>query len=105
MKVLYFIFNLLEPEHKVTKLSSSFSRWKHLRHYKQILKYETKNSDSREYFKVRGAGNIAISKSSDYQCGVIGFNFGVSWGRYQYTGGVLSKEDAKRLALFILDNC
>jgi hypothetical protein len=104
MKPLNLIFKLLKPENKVTKLSSSFSRWESCKHRKKVLRYEADNGDSHEYFKVYGAGNIAISKSSNYQCRVNGFAFGVSWGRHQYAGGVLGKEEAIRLALFILEN-
>jgi len=58
------------------------------------------------YFDVVGAGNIQISKSAEYQCGgKIGFSFGVEWGTHGYTGGVLSQEEAVKLAEHILKTC
>lgn len=55
------------------------------------------------YFEVVGAGKIEISKFDGVQCGgKLGFSFGVEWGRNEYTGGVLSREEAIRLAEHIL---
>lgn len=49
--------------------------------------------------EVVGAGTIRISKSSKWQCGgKEGFSFGVSWGRHNFAGGVLSTEEAEKLA-------
>lgn len=60
-----------------------------------------KDIENYEYFKVPGAGEIEISKYSNSECGVTGFTFGVSWGEHGYTGGVLGKKEALRLANFI----
>lgn len=50
-----------------------------------------------------GAGKIRISKSASWSTGgSVGFSFGVEWGRNEYAGGVLSKEEAVKLAKFIL---
>lgn len=54
-------------------------------------------------FEVKGAGTLRISKSSTWQCGgVEGFSIGVSWGKYDFAGGVISAEEAEKLALHIL---
>ena len=56
-----------------------------------------------EYFEVAGAGNIQIS--IDPTCstgGAKGFSFGVQWGRHGYTGGVIDKEEAIKLAKHIM---
>jgi hypothetical protein len=55
------------------------------------------------YFDVPGAGKIQLSYSTSVRTGgVEGFSFGVEWGRHEYVGGVLSKEEGVRLANFIL---
>lgn len=55
------------------------------------------------YFDVSGAGNIKIIKEPHSLCGEsCGFSFGVSWGRYGYSGGVLGRDEAKRMAEFML---
>ena len=56
-------------------------------------------------FSVHAAGKIAISNIPGYQTGnplVIGFTFGVEWGMADYAGGVLERDEARRLAEFIL---
>ena len=56
----------------------------------------------RTRFDVIGAGQIELGNSPFCRCGgEIGFHFGVSWGKYGFTGGVLAKEEAKKLADFI----
>jgi len=58
------------------------------------------------YLDVVGAGKIEISKSNEVRCGgKTGFSFGVEWGQHGYTGGLLSKEEAIRLAEYILQKC
>lgn len=58
-----------------------------------------------EEFYVPGAGKIRISIDPSYKTGdAIGFTFGVEWGRNGYTGGVLDKKEAIRLARHILRN-
>lgn len=55
-------------------------------------------------FRVTGAGSIRISADTDYQCRQdTGFDFGVEWGCFGYTGGVLLAGEALRLAIHILD--
>jgi len=57
------------------------------------------------YFTVNGAGDIRISTHCKYQCALReGFMFGVEWGKHGFVGGLLSKEDAKKLAEHILDS-
>ena len=55
------------------------------------------------YFDVIGAGKIQISKSAGWSCGgKKGFFIGVEWGRDGFCGGVISKEEAIKLAEHIL---
>ena len=50
-----------------------------------------------------GAGKIQISKEPDSMTGgATGFSFGVEWGAHGYTGGVIDKKEAVRLARHIL---
>lgn len=57
-----------------------------------------------EKFEVPGAGFIHISNRIGFTCGnANGFDFGVSWGRHGYVGGVLDRREAIRLAEFILE--
>ena len=59
----------------------------------------------RKKIKVLGAGEIAISEDSNSVInGTFGFNFGVSWGRHGFIGGVLPREGARQLANHILQN-
>lgn len=59
-----------------------------------------------EKFEVPGAGTILISTGTHYLTGdVAGFDFGVSWGRAGYVGGVIGRLEAIRLAEFILERC
>jgi len=54
-------------------------------------------------YDVKGAGNIRISKSADSSCGgVDGFSIGVEWGKFGYVGGVISRDEAIRMAKHIL---
>ena len=56
-----------------------------------------------KYFGVAGAGRIEISESANWECGgKIGFSFDVEWGRHEFAGGVLSKDEALKLAEHIL---
>ena len=56
------------------------------------------------YIDVAGAGKIEISKLADWSCGgETGFSFGVEWGNNGYTGGLISKDDAIKLAEHILN--
>lgn len=62
-----------------------------------------KEDEIYEYFDVPGAGKIQISKDPTYRTGdANGFAFGVEWGKHGYTGGVIDKEEAIRLARHIM---
>lgn len=68
---------------------------------KEKLSYTPKDL----YFNVYGAGKIRISETCSSRCGdKEGFNFGVEWGEYGFAGGVLPKEEAKKLAKHILNS-
>lgn len=57
-------------------------------------------------FTVNGAGYVAIGSNAHNRCGqAIGFGFGVSWGQHGYVGGVIGREQAKRLAAHIIQAC
>jgi hypothetical protein len=63
-----------------------------------------KVSEFEKVFPVTGAGEIAISEYALCSCGdSVGFSIGVSWGKYGYSGGVISREEAAKLAYFILE--
>jgi hypothetical protein len=54
-------------------------------------------------YEVVGAGKLRISKENTAQCGgKVGFSFGVEWGQHGFAGGVISNEEAVRLAKHIL---
>lgn len=58
-----------------------------------------------EYFEVPGAGKIQISIEPTWSTGAAkGFAFGVQWGKHGYTGGVIDKEEAIKLAKHIMRN-
>ena len=65
-----------------------------------------KNDYDDEYynhFKVAGAGKIIIGNDNMATCcGIKGFSIGVEWGKYGYAGGVISNEEAIKLAKHIL---
>lgn len=65
--------------------------------------YIKKDNNYYTYFEVAGAGKIQIGKNCLSRTGrSFGFSFGVEWGRFGYAGGVLDREDAKKLAEHIL---
>ena len=54
-------------------------------------------------YEVVGAGKLRISKENKSRCGgKVGFSFGVEWGQHGFAGGVISNEEAVRLAKHIL---
>lgn len=106
MNLLHLIFNAINPEGKITWLSCSYHRWETLRQRRQNEKFRNNNNVPSLYFEVPGAGDICMSESCHHSTGqVVGFNFGTEWGRYGYCGGVLGREEAKRMAEFILQKC
>jgi hypothetical protein len=61
-------------------------------------------------FNVVGAGTIKLGGNASCACGGrVGFHFGVSWSKHGADcGGVLSREEAKKLAdriYEVLNNC
>ena len=58
------------------------------------------------HFDVPGAGKIELGDNCHTSTGfVVGFSFGVEWGRHGYAGGVLGRDEAKRIAEYILNKC
>lgn len=54
-------------------------------------------------FDVQGAGRIEISEQPHSMCGsAVGFSFGVSWGAYGFYGGVIGRDEAKKMAEYML---
>lgn len=106
MNLLHLIFKALKPEQKTTWLSRRFSRWEIERHDKGNAQYLKTNTRPSVYFKVPGAGNICMSESCHHTTGrVVGFSFGVEWGIHGYCSGVIGRDEAKRMAEFILQKC
>ncbi len=102
--MMNFLFNLIEPPRANTWLSRRFFYWKQKKHQRLIRAFKM-NFDGR-YFDVPGAGLIAISEDCHRTTGkVAGFSFGVEWGVYGFCGGVLGRDEAKKLAEFILEKC
>lgn len=65
--------------------------------------YEPEKDIDYKEFEVAGAGIVRISTDCNSTCGgKTGFSIGVEWGRFGYTGGVMDKEDAIKLAKFIV---
>lgn len=55
-------------------------------------------------FNVVGAGELHVGPSANCCCaGRAGFFFAVSWGKHGYSGGVLSREEALKLAKHIME--
>jgi hypothetical protein len=106
MKLLHLIFNSINPNIKVTWLSQRYHRWESSRIKRQNDNYRKNNNVPSIYFEVPGAGDICMSESCHHSTGqVVGFSFGVEWGRHGFCGGVIGRDEAKRMAEFILQKC
>lgn len=63
-----------------------------------------KNEIEQERFDIIGAGELIISRSPNWTCGnEVGFSLDVTWGRFGETGGMIPREEARRLANLILE--
>jgi hypothetical protein len=103
MKILHLFFSLIMPDHKVTWLSAQFSMWRNEKRRQLLLRQEAHMKDD-ILFNCPGAGKLAISKHADHGTGENhGFGIGVSWGNSGYVGGVIGREEAKRLANHLLE--
>ena len=61
--------------------------------------------DTQEIFEIQGSNKIAISKSNNYKCGTAeGFSFDTEDKDGRFTGGVMDKVEAKRMADYIYAN-
>ena len=106
MKLLHFLFNQINPRTKVTWLSRQYHIWESNRQELQNRMYRNNINIPMIYFDVPGAGDICISEDCHHSTGkVVGFSFGVEWGRYGFSGGVIGRDEAKRMAEFILSKC
>lgn len=60
--------------------------------------------DKRTFFRVAGAGDISISNSPHWLTGsAVGFDISISWASGGFSGGVIGRGEAKKLAEFILE--
>jgi hypothetical protein len=54
-------------------------------------------------YYITGAGYLIIGKSPrNFTGNAVGFSFGVSWGKYGETGGVIDWKEALKLAIRII---
>lgn len=107
MSILHLLFEWISPSagRRHSFLSRSFSRWDRDRRDYNNSCYIA-NATHQQFIDVVGAGTISISDSPYHGCGrVHGFSFGVSWGYYGLIGGVMSREEAMKLAHHILEKC
>lgn len=66
--------------------------------------FSIKEAEGCTNFEVIGAGGLRISNNNKCLCGnEHGFRFEVSWGLHGYAGGVLSNNEAKKLARHIIE--
>jgi hypothetical protein len=62
------------------------------------------NTPKSKDFTVNGSGILRITEDADFICGgQTGFSIGVEWSKHKFCGGVLSRDEAKRLAEHILN--
>jgi hypothetical protein len=106
MKLFNLIFNAINPHKKSNWLSRRYHLWLYERQKEDNEKFRLLEKDKSVYFNVSGAGDIRISRDCHNWTGkVVGFSFGVEWGSRGFTGGVLGRDEAKRMAEFILTKC
>lgn len=106
MNLLHLIFDAINPDKKVTWISQRYHRWESSRMKKRNDNYRKNNFIPSLYFEVTGAGDVRMSESCHHSTGqVVGFSFGVEWGKHGFTGGVIGRDEAKKMAEFILQKC
>lgn len=100
--ILNFLFSVITGENKITWLSIQFNRWQRKKHKETVMRHKSYRKDEL-YFNVPGAGEISISNHAHSSTGnVVGFSFGCTWGRHGLLGGVLGRDEAKRLSEFLI---
>lgn len=105
MNILNLFFDIISGERKINWLSIKFSRYQEKKRAKEATQFIDDNIKDYVFFYVSGAGHLAFSKNSHHICEQqVGFHFGVSWGNYPFMGGVLGRDEAKKMADFILEN-
>lgn len=101
--ILTWFFKVISGESGINWLSKRFSRYQSDVIDKFNDKYVQNTIHESEFFECRGAGNLEFGTNPHCRCGnAVGFHIGVSWGRYGYGGGVIGRDNAKRLAELIL---
>lgn len=74
--------------------------------YPEKLGYYNQDKEYCIHFNVVGAGILEFGKNGKSLCGdKAGFSLHVSWGKYGYAGGIISREDALILANHIIIEC
>ncbi len=73
---------------------------------KERFQTHKRDSENSTYFHVHGAGDIEISNGAYSSCGGAknGYSIGIEWGEYGFSGGVISRADAIKLANHIYNN-
>jgi hypothetical protein len=106
MKLLHFIFEKINPSNKVTWLSVQYHKWEYERRDRRISNFRKNINFPINYYNIAGAGDICVSQNCDHVTGkVVGFSFGVEWSNHPFHGGVLGRDEAEKLAKFILLKC
>ena len=105
MGLFHVIFNIINPRYSTNWLSIKYNTWLSTRQKMENIQFRQNLSEPRIFFNVGGAGDICISESLNHKtANSYGFSFSVEWGRYGFIGGVIDKDEAKRMAEFILSN-
>lgn len=103
--ILHKLFNIVSPQRGRNWLSIRYHKWKYARQ-KEWNKQWVEGAEDTTYFHVPGAGYISISNDCHHMTGkVVGFSLGAEWGTHGYAGGVLGRDEAVRLANFLLLKC
>jgi hypothetical protein len=105
-KIFNFIFNLIDPINcKTNWFSIRFHRWgsENIKNSNKIFKSQT--FEEFKYFNVRGAGELAIGRNYGNQYNDARISIGAEWGDYGFIGGWMEKDEAVKMAEFILKEC
>lgn len=92
-----FIYWLINPKFKgkatTTAISRSYHRFLSEKREEEKVLFKNRNCINGEFFKVTGAGDIYIGENCYTSCGK----------RHVYYGGVLGRNEAIRMAQYILE--
>ena len=111
MKLLNYFFTLILAEKGNNWLSVKFHKYQQAKTVEYNNRWIAESCSKKtiesmgvtHFFEVPGAGHISLSDGChSHTGGVFGFEFGASWGKYGFCGGVIGRSEAKRLAEIIL---